>query len=151
MNGHRAHAQGVPTARIAATLVRCPLPGASCHEAHYHPQKPRLCVLCSDRRRRIDFAIRLPYGTPADRVLALLLEVAKRDPRVMAHAEPEALFTAFGDTALEFPLRFWTEESRSMRVRSDLGVAVQDALRETNIEVSWKQPQSLRGPASSEK
>jgi len=69
----------------------------------------------------------------------------------MAHAEPEALFTAFGDTTLEFQLRFWTEESRWMRVHSDLGVAVQDALREANIEVSWTQPQTLRGPASSEK
>ena len=66
-------------------------------------------------------------------MLALLLEVAKRDPRVMKDPEPESLFTGFGEKALEFQLHVWTEEPRWARLRSDLGVAIQDAMRKAQI------------------
>ena len=87
----------------------------------------------SDRRRRVSLAIGVAYGTAAQRVLALLLDVVRHDPRVMTVPPPEALFTGFGASALEFQLRFWTEDSRWMRLKSDIGVAIQDALREARI------------------
>jgi small-conductance mechanosensitive channel len=87
----------------------------------------------SDRKRRVDLALRVPYGTDTEAVLALLVEVAKRDPRVMQDPEPESLFTGFGDSALECQLRVWTEEPGWMRLRSDLGLAIQDAMRKAQI------------------
>jgi small-conductance mechanosensitive channel len=87
----------------------------------------------SDRRRRVSLGIGVAYGTAAQRVLALLLDVVRHDPRVMTVPPPEALFTGFGASALEFQLRFWTEDTRWMRLKSDIGVAIQDALREARI------------------
>jgi small-conductance mechanosensitive channel len=87
----------------------------------------------SDRRRRVSLGIGVAYGTAAQRVLALLLDVVRHDPRVMTVPPPEALFTGFGASALEFQLRFWTEDSGWMRLKSDIGVAIQDALREARI------------------
>ncbi len=87
----------------------------------------------SDRRRRVSLAIGVAYGTAAERVLALLLDVVRHDPRAMTVPPPEALFTGFGASALEFQLRFWTEDSGWMRLKSDIGVAIQDALREARI------------------
>ena len=43
--------------------------------------------------------------------------------------EPEALLVRFGENSAEFQLRVWTDEPHWVRVRSDLGVAIQRALR----------------------
>jgi potassium-dependent mechanosensitive channel len=107
----------------------------------------------SDRRRRVTLGIGVAYGTAAERVLALLLDVVRREPRVMTDPAPDALFTGFGASALEFQLRFWTEDPGWMRLRSDIGVAIQEALREarigmpvTPVEVQVESSEG-RGPA----
>jgi len=53
----------------------------------------------------------------------------------MKDPEPESLFISFGDSALQFQLRVWTEDPRWVRLRSDLGVALEHALREAPIGV----------------
>jgi small-conductance mechanosensitive channel len=87
----------------------------------------------SDRRRRVTLELGVAYGTEAERVLALLVEVAKSDPRVMTQPAPDSLFTGFGASALQFQLRFWTEDSGWMRLKSDVCVGVQEALRNAGI------------------
>ncbi|MCX5737183.1 MAG: mechanosensitive ion channel, partial [Proteobacteria bacterium] len=87
----------------------------------------------SDRKRRINLELGVAYGTPAEQVLAILLEIATHDARVLTDPVAQALFTGFGASALMFQLRFWTEESNWMRLKSDLGVALQHALREARI------------------
>jgi small-conductance mechanosensitive channel len=91
----------------------------------------------SDRRRRVTLEIGITYGTEATRVLGILVEIAKRDPRVSTDPAPEALFTGFGASSLDFQLRFWTEDPLWMRVKSDIGVALQQALREAEIGVPF--------------
>lgn len=90
----------------------------------------------SDRRRRVTLDLGVAYGTEAQRVLALLVEVANADARVLTHPAPDALFTGFGASALLFQLRFWTEETGWMQVKSDLGVGVQEALRRAGIAMA---------------
>lgn len=91
----------------------------------------------SDRRRRVTLEIGITYGTEATRVLGILVEIAKRDPRVTTDPPPEALFTGFGASSLDFQLRFWTEDPLWLRVKSDIGVALQEALREAEIGVPF--------------
>jgi small-conductance mechanosensitive channel len=90
----------------------------------------------SDRRRRVDLEVGVEFDVDSERVLALLVEVARREPRVSRDREPEALLVKFGEKSSEFHLRVWTVEPNWMRLRSDLGVAVQRALRELRDEVS---------------
>ena len=71
-------------------------------------------------------------GDPAT-VLGLLRDVAGRDPRVAGAPSPEALFVRMGRESLDFELRMWTDDPAWARVRSDVGVAVERALREANI------------------
>jgi len=87
----------------------------------------------SDRRRRVTLELGVAYGTEAERVLALLVDVAKADPRVLSQPAPDSLFTGFGASALQFQLRFWTEDAAWMRVKSDICVGVQEALRSAGI------------------
>ena len=91
----------------------------------------------SDRRRRVTFEIGIAYGTEATRVLGILVEIAKGDPRVSTDPAPEALFTGFGASSLDFQLRFWTEDPLWMRLKSDIGVALQEALRAAEIDVPF--------------
>ena len=88
----------------------------------------------SDRLRRVDLTVGVAHGTDPERVIALLLDVAGRDARVQKHPEPEALFVEFGASTLDFQLRVWTEEAHWMRLKSDLGVAIQRALRDAQLQ-----------------
>lgn len=93
----------------------------------------------SDRRRRIDVDVGVEYGTPAQRVIDLLAEVAKANPDVVADPEPRAYFVNFGDSALEFRLRAWVNFDDGYLIRSALGVAVQEALDQAGIGVPFPQ------------
>jgi small-conductance mechanosensitive channel len=84
----------------------------------------------SDRKRRVDVEVSVAEHADPGPLLALLVDVARRDPRVVPEPEPEALVVRFAEDATEFQLRFWTEDVHWMRLRSDVGLAVQQALRQ---------------------
>ncbi|MBW1885339.1 MAG: mechanosensitive ion channel, partial [Deltaproteobacteria bacterium] len=94
----------------------------------------------ADNRRRVSFPVGVKYGTPARRVIELLEGIARAHPAILEEPAPNALFTAFGDSALEFELRAWTESVDALTiVRSEIAVSVQDALAEAGIEVPFPQ------------
>jgi small-conductance mechanosensitive channel len=94
----------------------------------------------SDRRRRVEVNVGVEYGTDAQRVIDLLLEVAHSHPNVLKTPPPRAFFLSFGDSALEFILRGWIADfNDGYAVRSELGVAVQRALKEAKISVPFPQ------------
>jgi small-conductance mechanosensitive channel len=90
-------------------------------------------------RRRIEIPVGAAYGTDPERVIKLLLEVAEQHPDVRANPAPVALFTGFGDSALTFVLRAWTDSLDWPKVRSDLTVGTNTALRDACIEVPFPQ------------
>jgi small-conductance mechanosensitive channel len=94
----------------------------------------------SDRHRRVEVDVGVEYGTEAQRVIDLLMEVARNHPRVLADPEPGAFFMGFGDSALLFRLRTWIPEFQGgFAVRSDLAVEIQRALAEAGIGVPFPQ------------
>jgi small-conductance mechanosensitive channel len=94
----------------------------------------------SDRHRRVEVNVGVEYGTDAQRVVDLLLEVARRNPRVLETPAPCAFFLSFGDSALQFVLRGWIADfDEGYAVRSELGIAVQRALAEAKIGVPFPQ------------
>ncbi len=96
----------------------------------------------SDKRRRVDLNVGVEYGTPAQRVIDLLIDVAKSNPKVIHDHEPVAFFVNFGDSSLDFQLRAWFETDHSTythTIHSELAVAVQQALEEAGIGVPFPQ------------
>jgi potassium efflux system protein len=94
----------------------------------------------SDRMRRIDLDIGIAYGTDPQRVIDLLSEVARSNPGVLPEPAPIVLFLGFGDSALNFQIRAWTARFEEwVRTRSDLGVAVQAALKAEGIDIPFPQ------------
>jgi small-conductance mechanosensitive channel len=96
----------------------------------------------SDRRRRVDLNVGVEYGTPAQRVIDLLVDVAKANPKVIHDPEPIAFFENFGDSSLDFKLRAWFDADSSTNthtIHSDIAVAVQQALEDASIGVPFPQ------------
>jgi len=83
----------------------------------------------SDRKRRVDLDVAVAEHAEPEAIQALLIELARLDPRMCDEPEPEALVVRFTGDSTEFQLRFWTDDPNWMRVRSDVGRAVQQALR----------------------
>ena len=93
----------------------------------------------SSVRRRVAIPVGVAYGTEPERVLSLLIEVAAAHSGVTRNPTPEAYFVGFGDSALNFELRFWTYQEDWFRLKSDVAVGLAKALREANIEIPFPQ------------
>jgi potassium efflux system protein len=92
----------------------------------------------SDRRRRMDLKVAVPYTSDPVRVLDALCEAARAYPKALAEPAALALCTGFRDSALNFELRVWTVEESDL-VRSELAVAVHAALAVAGIEIAFPQ------------
>ena len=94
----------------------------------------------AEQRRRLDIPVNVAYGTAPDEVLKVLGEVAHGHADVAAVPAPQALFLGFGDSALRFELRVWTDRlDRHVAIRSELGIAVYAALREAGMTIPFPQ------------
>ncbi|MBA2379551.1 MAG: mechanosensitive ion channel [Blastocatellia bacterium] len=93
-----------------------------------------------DKQRRIDIPVGVAYGTDADQVLAILTGVTTGVHDILDDPAPRALFLAFGDNSLDFELRLWTDNTdRWVALRSEMMVAVNNALNEAGIEIPFPQ------------
>ena len=63
----------------------------------------------SDSMRRMDLRVGVAYGTDPEIVIDLMQKVANAHDRVMEKPDPQAYFTDFGDSSLNFRLLAWTE------------------------------------------
>jgi small-conductance mechanosensitive channel len=94
----------------------------------------------TDRRRRVELLVGVAYGTPPRQVLDLLLEAVRGREGVAAEPAPAALFLRFGESAIEFSLRFWTEDADRWQVlASDVTIDVYERLGRAGIEIPFPQ------------
>jgi len=94
----------------------------------------------SDKHRRIELEVGAAYGSDPRRVLSLLMDVAASNKDVLEKPLPTAFFLGFGDNALNFSLRCWVDSFEDgLRVRSELALAVYDAMKEAGIEIPFPQ------------
>lgn len=90
----------------------------------------------TDRTRRVTLDVRVAYGNDPEQVIALLVEAAKANERVMAHPEPVAQLVRFGDIALELTLEAWiSRHEQGGAARSEIGIDVYKRLRAAGIAI----------------
>jgi potassium-dependent mechanosensitive channel len=90
--------------------------------------------------RRVEIPIGIAYGSDPAAILKLLTSVAAQNPGVMNEPPPVAYFLGFGDSALNFELRFWSASQDTwFQLKSDVAIGVARALREANIEIPFPQ------------
>ena len=94
----------------------------------------------SDQLRRIDVPVGVAFGTSAEKVMQILLEIARAHACVLDSPEPLVVFRGFGDSALKFELRAWTDRfDRWFLTQSELAVSTYAALRDAAIEIPFPQ------------
>jgi small-conductance mechanosensitive channel len=113
----------------------------------------------SDELVRIDVAFGASYDADPHEVSAVAIEAASTVKRVVDAQKPVCWLTAFGDSSLEFLLRFWIKDPQNglTNVRGTVLLAVWDAFKEHNIripyphrEVIMKTPVEIVGPAATQ-
>jgi small-conductance mechanosensitive channel len=77
------------------------------------------------------------YGSDVELVKKTLLEVADRTPKVRKRPKPDLLFKDFGDSALVFTLRVWTDTKNMFKVPTAIRFEIDKAFREKGIEIPF--------------
>lgn len=108
----------------------------------------------SDEMVRLDVPFGVSYEADPHQVSALAIEAAISVGRVDADRRPVCWLTGFGDSSLDFVLRFWIRDPQQglTNVRGKVLLALWDTLKENGIEIPYphrevimKQPPA--GPA----
>lgn len=85
-------------------------------------------------------AVGVAYGSDVEKVKDLLLEVAMENSKIVKTKKPNVLFNNFGDSSLEFILRFSTKQGFILPIiKSELRFAIDKKFRENNIQIPFPQ------------
>jgi potassium-dependent mechanosensitive channel len=91
----------------------------------------------SDRQRAVEVSVNVVGGTDPQRVFELLKSTPAAHPGVVKEPSPQVYVTNFSAGAVTFQLRAWTDRHEDWaQLRSDLSVAVSDALARAKIAIA---------------
>jgi small-conductance mechanosensitive channel len=94
----------------------------------------------SSKLVRVVLPVGVEYGSPLEKVLQVLHKAAKEHPEVLPDPEPNAIFEGFGNSSIDFVLRFWVKSiDDRLRIRTDVAVNVDRLFREANIVIAFPQ------------
>jgi potassium efflux system protein len=92
-----------------------------------------------DMTLRIKISVGVAYGSDIELVRSSLLEIASRADKVLAHPRPDVLFSDFGDSALIFVLRVWTDVDNMLKVGTAIRFEIDRLFKERGIEIAFPQ------------
>ncbi len=92
-------------------------------------------------RRRSSVAIGVAYGSDLERVKEAFTDAVSALEPVNDSPAPEVLFTGFGDSSVDFVVRFWHPPSiaDSWAARDAVGLALDRAAADAGIEIPFPQ------------
>jgi small-conductance mechanosensitive channel len=105
----------------------------------------------SDELVRLDVHFGVSYEADPHRVSELAVAAAKSVPRVIDDRSPVCWLTAFGESSLDFVLRFWIRDPQQglTNVRGKVLLALWDTFKENGVEIPYPHRQVvLKEPVS---
>jgi small-conductance mechanosensitive channel len=93
----------------------------------------------SDALVRLDVEFGVSYDSDPHQISALAIEAAAQCKRVYAAKQPVCWLTAFGDSSLDFVLRFWIVDPREglTNIRGTVLLALWDTFKEHGIKIPY--------------
>ena len=81
------------------------------------------------------------YASDVERAMALVVEAAAEQPRVLKEPPPMAFLVAFADSSITLELGFWIDDPKNgtLGLRSDINRAILRRFREAGIEIPFPQ------------
>jgi small-conductance mechanosensitive channel len=94
----------------------------------------------SDRMRRSQVSVGAAYHHDPAEVIALLEATALQVPRVLPSPAPKALLLSYGDSAINYCLRFWIANPMdNVGICSEVNQAIWRAFKQQGIEIPFPQ------------
>ena len=93
----------------------------------------------SDSIKRVEILIGTTYGSDPNQILEILREAAMSNEDILKKPEPQALFSEFGDSSLNFKLRFWVHYEIGLQAKSDVSIAVYNLFEKNGIQIPFPQ------------
>lgn len=92
-----------------------------------------------DKRLRRNIDVGVAYGSDIEAVRENLLDIANNTKHVFKQPKPEVLFRDFGDSALIFRLRVWTDIDNMLKVETAIRFEIDACFREKGIVIAFPQ------------
>ena len=94
----------------------------------------------SDATTRIVIKLGIAYGSDVKFAHELILKTVQETPLVLAEPEPSVFFLEFGDSALQFSIRFFVSEIvHRLSVTHEVNVRLEKVLQENGIKIPFPQ------------
>jgi small-conductance mechanosensitive channel len=93
----------------------------------------------SDNRKRVEIFVGVEYGSDLEQVIEILELSASRVDTILKNPAPKALFIEFGDSSLNFRLRFWVSYEDGLSSKSEVSVIVYKMLADKGITIPFPQ------------
>ncbi|GAA4311781.1 hypothetical protein GCM10023115_32430 [Pontixanthobacter gangjinensis] len=93
----------------------------------------------SNNTKRVEVHVGTTYGSDPNEVLKILFKVAEGHKHTLKQPPPQALFMDFGESSLNFTLRFWCHYENWLQAKSDISIGVYNAFKEANIQIPFPQ------------
>lgn len=96
-------------------------------------------VLTAFSHRRTDLAIGLDYNTPLADATQLLLLTVKGVEGVLNKPEPEIDIVGFGESSIDFMVRYWTfpEKAQVRRTQTQVMIALKNACDQADYNIPY--------------
>jgi small conductance mechanosensitive channel len=88
-------------------------------------------------RRRVDLEFGIDYGDDADKAMAVILEVANADPRVLRDPEPWVRVTNLGESSVDLTTRLWCNAADYWELKFALMKEVKTAFDRNGISIPY--------------
>ncbi len=94
----------------------------------------------SDQLIRLSLIVGASYKCSPPKVVEILLEVAHQHPRVLKEPPPEVFALGFGDSSIDFELKFWINDPLLFKmITSQLVCDIWQAFADNNLEIPYPQ------------
>ena len=67
------------------------------------------------------------------------MEAAMSSKDTLKNPAPQALFSEFGDSSLNFKLRFWVHYEAGLQAKSDISIEIYNLFAKNDIEIPFPQ------------
>jgi small-conductance mechanosensitive channel len=93
----------------------------------------------SNNIKRVEILIGTTYGSDPNKILKVLSDVARNYDNALKNPKPMALFSDFGDSSLNFKLRFWVPYEIGLQAKSDVSIKIYNRFKELGVEIPFPQ------------
>lgn len=87
--------------------------------------------------RRVDHAVSASYKDSTQAVRAACLKAVSRTPHVLEDPPPQVVVTAYGESAIEYHVRFWAPVDAYWDACNSSLEAIRDAFREDGVSMTY--------------